>query len=63
MKDAKVEVLTRLVELARLIRRRGTPAEAAAVLPYEQQLEHDLQARQGELAQLPGLEQHKAVAA
>ena len=59
MKDAKVTVLTRMVELARVIRRRGTPEEAAVILPYEQLLAHDLEIRQAELAQL----QRKAVAA
>jgi hypothetical protein len=64
MKDAKVEILERLLNLAQLIRRKGTPEQAEAVLPYERQLQHDLQVRQDELAQLPGLDSdHKAVAA
>lgn len=61
--DAKTEVLTRLLEVARLIRRRGKPEEAEAVLPYERLLERDLDARKAELAQLPGIEDRKAVAA
>lgn len=63
MKDAKLEVTKRLLEMARVIRRRGSPAEAEAVLPYERQLEHDLEVRESELAQLPGLEPKHAVAA
>lgn len=43
MQDAKVEVLSRLLELARLIRKRGTPDQAEAVLPYERQLSEDLE--------------------
>lgn len=60
MSDPKVEVLTRLLTLAQLIRRRGSPAQATAVLPYEQQLEHDLEQRKAELAELPGLKQEAA---
>jgi hypothetical protein len=62
-KDAKQEVLTRLLEVARLIRRRGAPDEAEAVLPYERQFEADLKAHEAETAMLPGLENRKAVAA
>ena len=62
MSDPKVEVLTRLLALARLIRRKGSPAEATAVLPYEEQLEHDLAERKGELAELPGFEKHEVAA-
>lgn len=54
--DAKIEVLTRLLEAARVMRRRGAPDQAEAVLPYERLLERDLKAREAELAQLPGLE-------
>jgi hypothetical protein len=49
MKDAKQEVITRLLEMARVIRKRQSPEHAAAVLPYEQQLERDLAARTAEL--------------
>lgn len=62
MSDPKVEVLTRLLTLAQLIRRRGTPAQATEVLPYEQQLERDLEQRKAELAELPGLEKAKVAA-
>lgn len=54
-KDSKSEVLTRLLEVARLIRRRGTPSEAEAVIPFERQFEHDLAERQKELAKQPEL--------
>lgn len=50
-KDAKLQVLERLVEFSSLIRRKGSPDEAAAVLPYEQQLQQDLQKRKAELEQ------------
>jgi hypothetical protein len=62
MKDAKLEVLERLHGLAQMIRRRGTPEQAAEVLPYEQQFDRDMKARNAELnaqAQLP-LEPAKA---
>jgi hypothetical protein len=49
VKDAKTEIITRLLEVARLIRRRGRPEEAEAVLPYERQLEADLKTREAEL--------------
>jgi hypothetical protein len=55
MNDAKKEVLTRLLELARIIRRRATPDEAEAVLPYERLLQRDLQQRETELAEIPGV--------
>lgn len=42
MKDAKLEVLERLYGLAQIIRRRGTPEQALAVVPYEQQFNRDL---------------------
>ena len=48
-KDTKLEVISRLLEVARMIRRRGTPQEAEAVLPYERQLGADLKAREAEL--------------
>lgn len=47
--DSKIEVLTRLLEVARLIRRRGPADQAEAVLPYERLLEADLKARQAEV--------------
>ena len=50
MKDAKLEVITQLLETARLIRRRGTPERAEAALPYERLLERDRQQREAELA-------------
>lgn len=62
-RDEKIEVVTRLLEVARLMRRRGTPELAAVVLPYETMLEHDLREREAELAQLPGMEHRKEVAA
>lgn len=54
MKDAKLEVITRLLEVARVIRKRSSADQAAAVLPYEQQLESDRVAREQELAQPEG---------
>jgi hypothetical protein len=47
--DPQSEVIKRLLEMSRIIRRRGTPDEAEAVLPYERQLEADLKARELEL--------------
>lgn len=55
MKDAKTDVLKQLLALARLIRRKGTPDEAAAVLPYERQLESDLAAAQASTPVIPAL--------
>lgn len=49
MKDGCVSALERMLSLARLIRRRGTPEEASVITPYEIKLEADLKAR---LAQL-----------
>lgn len=57
VKDAKQEVLTRLLEVARYIRKRGVAEQAAAVLPYEQQLERDLATREQELAAVSHVEQ------
>jgi len=48
--DPQSEVIKRLLEMSRIIRRRGTPDEAAAVLPYERQLQHDLEERTVELS-------------
>lgn len=42
MSDAKKQVIERLLSQARLIRRKGSPDEADAVLPYERLLAHDL---------------------
>jgi len=39
----------RLLEMARLIRRRGTPDEAEVAVIYERQLETDLATREREL--------------
>lgn len=52
MKDAKKQVTTRLLELARFIRRKGSPDEAAAAIEYERQFETELAQlnRQPELA-------------
>lgn len=43
----------RLLELARLIRCKGTLEEAEAVLPYEQQLAKDLEACKAEIQPQP----------
>lgn len=51
MKDSKIEVITRMLDLARVIRRRGTPEQAQVVLLYEQQFERDLAERERELAE------------
>jgi len=47
--DAQTEVIKRLLEMTRIIRRRGTSDEAQAAIPYERQLEHDLDERTKEL--------------
>jgi len=46
-------VLSRLLEFSRLIRRRGTPEEAEAILPYERQIETDLKTCREQLHQQP----------
>jgi hypothetical protein len=57
MKDAKLEVLEQLLTKARLMRRRGTPEEAAAAVPYEQQFAREIEEhKKQQTAPLPGLE-------
>lgn len=53
MKDAKTEVIERLLALARVIRRKGSPDEATAAVDYERQFVADLEKRNAELAQMP----------
>jgi hypothetical protein len=59
MKDAKLEVLERLHGLAQLIRRRGTPEEAAEAVPYEQQFAKEVEERRRELGKQPELLSHQ----
>ena len=59
MKDAKAEVIERLLALSRLIRRKGTPDEAEAAVVYERQLEHDLEVRKTELTAQKDLPLHE----
>jgi hypothetical protein len=55
MKDTKLDVLEQLLTKARFIRRRGTPEEAAAVVPYEQQFAKEVEERRRELEKQPEL--------
>jgi hypothetical protein len=49
MKDPKIIFLQRLLELARITRRRASPEEAQVALEYEIRFEAELRALEGKL--------------